>query len=209
MGNLIITISREFASGGRFIGEKLAAQLGIPFFDKTIIQMAAEKSGLSPEFIEQSEEKASNSFLFNLATTAQSSSNFMLQYDTPVTDKAFFAQAAVIRELAAKDSCVIVGRCADHVLREEEKLVKIFVFGTLEDRVRRAVDKYGVSAHGAEEKIKKIDKSRSNYYKYYTGEPWGAVKNFDLAINSTFTGLDGAVSIIKTMLLEKEWISKS
>jgi cytidylate kinase len=202
MSNLIITISREFASGGRIIGEKLAAGLGVAFYDKTIIEMASEKSGLSPEFIEQSEEKASNSFLFNLATTAHSSSSFVLQYDTPVNDKAFFAQASVIRELASRDSCVIVGRCADHILREQPNLVKVFIHGNMEDRIKNAIN-YGVPLQGVEDKIKKIDKSRANYYKYYTGEPWGSVKNFDLAINTSFTGTNGAVAVIMTMLREK------
>lgn len=202
MSNLIITISREFACGGRIIGEKLAAALGIAFYDKTIIEMAAEKSGLSAEFIEQSEEKASNSFLFNLATTAHSSSSFVLQYDTPVNDKAFFAQASVIRELADRDSCVIVGRCADHILREQSNLVKLFIHGNMEDRIKNAIN-YGAPEHGVADRVKKFDKSRANYYKYYTGEPWGAVKNYDLAINSSFTGTDGAVAVIMTMLREK------
>lgn len=202
MSNLIITISREFACGGRIIGEKLAAALGIAFYDKTIIEMAAEKSGLSAEFIEQSEEKASNSFLFNLATTAHSSSSFVLQYDTPVNDKAFFAQASVIRELADRDSCVIVGRCADHILREQSNLVKLFIHGNMEDRIKNAIN-YGAPEHGVADRVKKFDKSRANYYKYYTGEPWGAVKNYDLAINSSFIGTDGAVAVIMTMLREK------
>ena len=206
MSHFIVTISREFASGGTRIGEKLAAQLGVPFYDKMIIQMAADKSGLSPEFIEQSEEKASNSFLFNLATTAHSSSSFVLQYDTPVNDKAFFAQASVIKDLASRDSCVIVGRCADHVLRESPNLARIYIYGTLKDRIKNAVEN-GVPANGVEEKIRKIDKSRANYYKYYTGETWGAMKNYDLAINTSFTGVDGGVSIIKAMLLEKEFVT--
>ena len=206
MGNLIITISREFGSGGRVIGEKLAAQLGIAFFDKSIIQMAAEKSGLSPEFIEKSEETATSSFLFNLAATAYSNAKYTLQYDTPVNDKAFFAQSGIVREIASKGDCVIVGRCANFILREEEKLVRVFITGTKENKIKRIVEKYDMPLEGASERLRKIDKSRANYYKYYTGEAWADIKNYDLVINSSFTEIDGAVSIIKTILKEKNYI---
>jgi CMP/dCMP kinase len=202
MDKFILTISREFGSGGRLIGEKLAARLGIEFYDRTIIQMAAERSGLSYKFIEQNEEHMSNSLLFNIdAATAYS--NFTTSYfDTPVNDKTFLAQTEVIRELA-KNSCVIVGRCADYVLREDPALVRLFITAAFDDRVRRCVDEYSFPAQGADEKIKKIDKSRANYYKYYTGQSWGSLHNYDLAVNTSFTGILGAVSTIMSMLEEK------
>lgn len=203
MEKFIITISREFGSGGRLIGEKLASRLGVEFYDKAIIQMAAERSGLSYKFIEQNEENMSNSLLFSLpAATSYTSFRTAAYFDTPVNDKTFLAQTEVIRELA-KTSCIIVGRCADYVLRDDPGLIRIFITSDFDERVRRAVEEYNFPSEDAIEKIKKIDKSRSNYYKYYTGQAWGSAHNYDLVVNSSFTGVLGAVSVIMTMLEEK------
>lgn len=209
MNKFIITVSREFGSGGRQIGEKLASRLGVECYDKALIQLAAERSGLSYDFIMQNEELAVNSLLYNI-TAATSFSNFRSTafFETPVNDKAFFAQAEVIRDIASK-SCVIIGRCADYILQDEPGLISVFITGSFKDRVRRAVEDYNVTREGAEDRIKKIDKSRGNYYKYYTGRVWGNVKNYDLVINSSFTGIDGAVNILMTMLKEKGIEEKS
>ncbi|SHI23612.1 Cytidylate kinase [Sporobacter termitidis DSM 10068] len=203
MDKFIITISREFGSGGRLIGEKLAARLGVEFYDKSIIQMAAERSGLSYKFIEQNEENLTSSLLFNFPAAA-SYTNFKTAayFDTPVNDKTFLAQTEVIRELA-KSSCIIVGRCADYILRDDPALVRLFITAGFDDRVRRAIEEYRFPSEGAEEKIRKIDKSRANYYKYYTGQPWGSMHNYDLIVNSSFTGVFGAVAVVMTMLEEK------
>jgi len=203
MEKFIIAISREYGSGGRHIGELLSTDLGIPFYDKEIIQMASEKSGLSPGFIEKSDESIPNTFLHNLKYSGYTSYDSISFYDTPVTDKVFLAQSSVIKELASKGNCVIVGRCADYVLRDNPSLVTIFIRGVLEDRVRHAVKHYGLPEENASEKIKRIDKSRTNYYKYYTSRQWGNINNFDLVINSSFTGVGSAVEIIKTMLRGK------
>ena len=204
MDKYIIAISREYGSGGRHIGELLANDLGIPFYDKEIINMASEKSGLSAGFIEKSDESIPNTFLHNLKYSGYTSYDSISFYDTPVTDKVFLAQSAVIKELAAQGSCVIVGRCADYVLRDDPALVTIFIRGLLEDRIRHAVEHYNLSPQNAKDRIKKIDKSRTNYYKYYTSRQWGNIENFDLVINTSFTGIDGAVAVIKTMLQEKK-----
>ena len=189
MDKFIIAISREFGSGGRLIGEKLATRLGIEFYDKTIIQMAAERSGLSYKFIEQNEENISNSLLFNFpAATSYTNFKTAAYFDTPVNDKTFLAQTDVIRELA-KNNCVIVGRCASYVLRDDPSLVRIFITADFDDRVRRSVEEYSFPSEAADEKIKKIDKSRANYYKYYTGQPWGNMHNYDLVVNTSFTGI--------------------
>ena len=201
MDKYIITISREFGSGGRFIGEKLAARLGVEFYDKSIIQMAAERSGLSYKFIEQNEENVTNSLIYNISA-ATSFTHAMTYFDTPVNDKTFIAQAEVIRELA-KSSCIIVGRCADYILREDPALVRLFITADFDDRIRRAVEEYEFPSVTAGEKIKKFDKKRANYYKYYTGQPWGNLHNYDLVINTSYTGILGAVSVIMTMLEEK------
>ena len=198
-----ITISREYGSGGRQIGENLARGLGINFYDKEILPMVAEKSGLSAGFVEKSDENIPGSFLFNLKYSTYASMDAVTYYDTPITDKVFLAQSSVIKDLAANESCIIVGRCADYVLREKPGLVRIFIRAEMEDRIARAVESYSMTSDKAEYKIKKIDKGRSNYYKYYTSHKWGDMSYFDLVINTSFTDIDGAVAIITTMLREK------
>ena len=200
MDKFVITISREYGSGGRLIGDLLAKELGVPFYDKEIIHMAAEKSGMSAGFIEKSDESIPSTFLHNLKYSAYSSYDSVSFYDTPITDKVYLAQSAVLKELAAEQSCVIAGRCADYILRDEPGLVTIFVRGKFDHRVNYAVENYGLDQNKAAEKVKKIDKSRMNYYRYYTSRQWGSVDNFDLVVNSSFTGVKGAVAVIKTML---------
>lgn len=209
MEKFIITISREFGSGGRLVGEKLASRLGVEFYDKSIIQLAAERSGLSYKFIEQNEESFQSNFLFNIpAATSYTNFKTAAFFDTPINDKTFLAQTEVIRELA-KNSCVIIGRCADYILREDPSLIRIFIMSPFEDRVRRAIEEYGFPSEGAADRIRRIDKSRSNYYKYYTGQSWGNMHNYDLVINSSFTGILGTVSVILTALEEKGIESKT
>jgi len=202
---MIITISREYGSGGRDIGKMLADELGLPFYDKEIMHMAAEKSGMSQDFIEKSGESIPSTFLHNLKYTVYASSfDSIALYDAPVTDKLFQVQASVIKEIASQGGCVIVGRCADYILRGNPDLFTIFIRGELEDRVRYAVEHYNLSNEKATERVKKIDKHRTNYYKYYTTRQWGSVNNYDLVINTSFTGISGAVPVIKTMLDVRE-----
>lgn len=202
---VIITISREFGSGGRLIGELLAKELGIAYYDRKLIEMTAERSGLSPDFIARSEEQASSSFLFSLATSAHSTGGgYFMQYDVPVGDKAFFAQAAVIREVAEKESCVIVGRCAGYILKDDPDCINVFIHGSLDDRLRRAIEVYGLEPKGLADKLVKADKGRANYHKYYTGESWSDIRAYDLAINTAKSGVNGAVQIIQAYLNSRE-----
>lgn len=199
MNNQIITISRQFGSGGRLIGQKLAEDMGMGYYDKVLLALSSEKSGLSPDFIDKLEEQASSSFLFNLATASQASSNFFYQYDVPLNDKAFFAQTAVIKELADKENCVIVGRCAEHILRDRPSCLKVFIYASKETRLKRLTEEYNMTEKDAKEKLDRMDKGRANYYKHYTGEHWGRIQNHDLCINTDISGVDGAVSLIKSM----------
>ena len=199
MEHLVIAISREFGSGGKFIGEQTAQRLGITFYDKVLLQLAAERSGLSPEFLEKNEEQIAGSFLFNLSTAAHAASNFFYQYNVSMSDKAFFAQAAVIRELAEKESCVIVGRCAEHVLRNHKKCLKVFLYAPLDWRIREVARDYNMSERDAKERISRVDKGRASYYRHYTGDTWGDVRNHDLCINTAAVGLEGALDTILTM----------
>lgn len=201
MKNYTITISREYGSGGRLIGKKLALCLGIPCYDRSIIQKTSQRSGLSPDFIEQAEERARSRFHMNVtpvnistspipATTHQGYSG------VPVNHQAFFAQADVIRELADTESCIIVGRCSDYVLGTRPNCLKIFIRAAMPDRIRRCVDEYDISPDEVEDEIRLIDKGRRNYYHYYTGREWGDMRRHDLCINSSITGIDGAVQLI-------------
>ena len=200
MEKLLLTISREFGSGGRLVGERLAKELDISFYDHALIHLAVAKSGLDPATIEKAEEEATSKFLFHLAIGGYVSSGVFSQINVPITDQVFFAQSKVIEEAAAKESCVIVGRCANYILRNHPGLVRIFIYGTEQDRLKRITGDYGVPESEAKARLTKMDKARTNYYEYYTGETWGAVHSYDLAINTAFTGIDGAVRVIRSLL---------
>jgi cytidylate kinase len=200
MDDLVITIGREFGSGGRQVGEKLAEELGIAFYDKSLIHLAVAKSGLDPITIEKAEEEATSRFLFYLALGGYVSSGVFSQVNVPISDQVYFAQSKAIEELASQGSCVIIGRCANYILRDRPRSVRVFVYGTVKDRLRRIVEEYGIPREEAESKMTKMDKGRANYYQHYTDEIWGNVRSYDLAINTSFTGIDGAVSLIRTLV---------
>ena len=196
MAHKVITISREFGTGARTIGQKLAEELGFAYYDRAIIQLAADKSGLSPDFIEKNEEKANNNFLFNIATSAYISSGINLQYTVPVNDKAFIAQSDVIRDIAAKGNCVIVGRCANYVLNDHPNLLRVFVRAEKSDRIERCINEYGYDPKTVEAELNKIDKGRSSYYKYYTGSAWKDMDNYDICINTSLSDIDLSVKTL-------------
>lgn len=198
MEQYVISISREFGSGGRLIGKRLAERLGIPCYDRTIIQKTAEKSGLSPEFIARSEERAQSPFHLNFIHMSAGAAP-LYQHGVPVNDQAFFAQSEVIRELAAAGSCIIVGRCSDYILADNPNCIKVFIHAPRSERLLRCREVYGFPEEGLEARILKADKGRSNYYNYYTGNVWGAMRRYDLTVNSALTGIDGAVSLIEAM----------
>ena len=200
MAYSVITISREFGTGARVIGQELATLLGYNYYDRAIIHMAAEKSGLSPEFIERTEEKSNTSFFFNLATaSAYTSSGLNLQYTMPVNDRAFIAESEVIMDIAKSGNSVIVGRAADYVLASHPKLLRVFLYGDKEDRIKRIVDDYGFDPEKAESDLTKIDKGRANYHKFYTGAPWKDLTAYDICLSTTKTGIDGAIQSLKSL----------
>ena len=203
MAYSIITISREFGTGARLIGREVAALLNYGYYDRALIEMAAEKSGLSEEFIERTEEKASNSFLYNLATAAYIANDVTMEYTVPVNDRAFLVQSDVIRDIARSSNGVIVGRCADYILRDHPNLLRVFIYAKKEDRINRIVNEYGQDAKNAESVLNKIDKGRANYHKFYTGTNWRSMENYDLCINTSNTGIQGAVMAIKACAEEK------
>ena len=199
MSNYVISISREFGSGGRLIGKQLAARLGIPCYDRTLILKTAEKSGLSPDFIARAEERARSRFHMSIAPIGIGAPT-MSSHGIPVSHQAFFAQSDVIRELADQGPCVIVGRCSDYVLGERSNCLKVFIYADLADRVTRCAEEYHIETANMTERVKEIDRGRANYYNYYTGHNWGEMRQYDLTLNSSATGVDGAVELIATLV---------
>lgn len=197
----VITISREYGSGGREIGEKLAKELGIPFYDNEIISRAAKESGFAESAFEQAEEKATNSLLYSIAlgmnVFANQESGFT---GLSLDDKIFLAQSNVIRRVAKESSCVIVGRCADYILNDMDDVVNIFIHAGMDFRMERAISDYQIPRKKAAEEVLKNDKRRANYYKYHAGERWANMSNYHLAIRSDYGGVDKAVKTILQFL---------
>ena len=196
MDNYVISISREFGSGGRLIGKQLAARLGIPCYDRTIIRKTVEKSGLSHDFIARAEERARSRFHLSVMPIGMSSHNITTSQATSVSHQAFFAQAEVLRELADQGPCVIVGRCSDYVLGDRPGCLRVFVHADMEHRVERCLKDYEIQSSDMERHITLMDKGRANYYNYYTGYNWGDMRRYDLTLNSSTVGIDGAVDLI-------------
>ncbi len=191
--NTVITISRQYGSGGRIIGKMLAEALGVPFYDNELITMAAEQTGLSKECFQEAESTSIGNLLLSLTSLTPGADS----YGLPLNEKIFLFQSQVIKDVAAKGSCVIVGRCADYVLQDHPRCIHIFIHGELEDRVKRAVESYGLEKNGAEAAVIKTDKRRANYYNYFTGKKWGRVENYDLVLNSSRMPLEKLAEIIK------------
>lgn len=193
----VITIGRQFGSGGRAVGEKLAKKLNIPFYDKELISIAAKESGLSPEIFNDVDETATNSLLYSLSTGMYSFGSGMLAMgDLPVNDKLYLLQHKIIKELAAKGPCVIVGRCADYILKDNPHCVNVFIHADIEYRKQRAVVVHNIEERRAETIINKTDKTRANYYSFYSGQKWGQPQNYDLCIDSAKLSDDQIVDLI-------------
>lgn len=201
MMNKIITISRQFGSGGREIGAKLARKLGVPFYDNEIISRAAKETGFSVAAFENAEKKATNSLLYSIAMGMNAYGNQDIGYmHLSLDDQLYLAQSNVIRKVAAEGPCVIVGRCADYILRECENVVHIFIWADLAWRKNRAVNLYHLKENRAEEEIIKTDKRRANYYNYHANEKWGKAENYHLSIKSNYVGIDNSVECILRFL---------
>ena len=188
MKHIVITIGREYGSGGRLIAKQLSEEMGITFYDKQLISDVAKKTGFSEHFIRNAEhQRPTNSFLYDLYTSVQTPS---------VPDQVFIAQAKVIKEAAAKESCVIVGRCADYILRDQPHCLKVFVNAPLDQRIRRAREEYGVQENNLESYVIRQDKARASYYNYFATGRWGQSREYDLCVNSRI-GIDACVDVIR------------
>ena len=203
----IITISREYGSGGRLIGKLVAESLGYDFYDKEIIDMAAQESGLSPDFIKKTEQNLSSGFLYNLllgssySGTANGASSINGTQMLPLADQVFNAERKVILDLAKKGNCVIVGRCADYILNtsdeiDSKSLLNVFIYGNLEEKLKRIEDLYKEPEQAAKKTIQQIDKRRANHYNTFTEATWGDRKNYDIMINSSTAGIEETARLL-------------
>ncbi|MBQ9116264.1 MAG: cytidylate kinase-like family protein [Clostridia bacterium] len=198
----IITISRQYGSGGREIGALIAEKLGIPFYDNALIQKATEASGFSSVHFEDVEKNARNSFLYSIVRGIQyHNSNTGIW---SLEDSIYMTQAKVIRELAEKGSCVIVGRCSDYILADDPDLIKVFVYAPLEARAKHCIQRDGLEPDKAIEIIKGKDKRRQNYYNYHADTRWGEVTNYHICLDSSFTGIEAAADAVVKLVQNRE-----
>ena len=195
MNNLAITVARQYGSGGREIGVRVAELLGIKSYDKELITMAAQKSGISPETAGKADERATSSLLYTLAM-GSSSYGAAAHYDAPVNDRLFITQSDIIKELVDESPCVIIGRCSDYVLRNHPNTISVFIYADLETRVQRVMLRHNLKENEARELIKKTDKRRVNYYNFYTGRKWGHYNHYHASLDSGLLGIEGTARII-------------
>ena len=197
--NTVITIGRQFGSGGREIGEKLAEHYGIKCYDKELLSRAAKESGFCEEMIQNHDERPTNSFLYNLVMDTYSfgynASSFV---DMPISHKVFLAQFDTIKKIAKEGPCVIVGRCADYALADMENVLNLFIFADEECKIKRIKERFDDvnSDEKAKDMMNKKDKQRQSYYNYYSSKKWGRASSYDLCINSSILGIDGTVKFI-------------
>lgn len=200
----IITIGRQYGSGGRQVGKKLAEAYGIPYYDKEILKVAAKESGFCEELFENFDEKPTTSFLYSLVMDPYSLGYNSNSFDLPLNHKVFLAAFDAIKSVAEKGPCVIVGRCADYALSDFDNVIKVFISGDTDFKVKRVMAMHDVDEAKAKEIMQRNDKQRSSYYNYYTSKKWGELKSYDLTINTAIVGEDGAVEIIKKAIEMKE-----
>ena len=193
MKPVIITIGRQFGSGGHELGEKLAKRLGIPFYDRALLSAAAEHTGLTRDMIENLDEQPTNSFLYSLSV---GSFGFNGDMPLPLNNQVFLAMTKAIRDIADQGSCVIVGRCAEYVLKDNPDLVRVFVHADKASRIRRIMEKLSLTEKDATVLMNKTDKKRASYHDFYSDDKWGVTSSYDLSVNSALLGIDGAVDMI-------------
>ena len=190
MAKRIITISREFGSGGRFIGEEVAKKLGIAYYDKNIIGQIAEKSGLSPEYIQENAELSPKKGLFAYAFSGRDITG------KSVEDKVYEAQRNIILELAEKEPCVIIGRNADYILKDRDDVLNVFIHGDMPEKIKRITGLYNVKEKEVVKMMADTDKRRRTNYNFYTDQNWGKASNYTLCLNSSQLGYDRCEMII-------------
>lgn len=195
MANIIVTIGRQFGSGGRHIGELVAKELGVPFMDEELITLAADNSELCKEAVAEADERSANSLLYTLAM-GSSAMLHSSQYHMPINDKVFLVQSDIIRGAAEKGSAVIVGRCADYVLRDHPRLLSVFIYAENDFRINNVATRGKITKAEAQSLINKTDRRRANYYNFYTGNRWGVMENYDLTVDGSKLGAEKTAKLI-------------
>lgn len=188
---IVITISREYGSGGRYVGKLIAEKLGIKLYDKELIEKISEETGLATEYIQENEQKRDVLAVFN--------GGYYTELNN--ADKLFVAESNLIKDLASKESCVIVGRCADFILKDNENVINVFIYNKMKEKIKRAVEFYKLDEKDAEKEINRINKLRSNHYKHYTDKNWGETNNYDICINSDTLGVEKTAELISNIVI--------
>ncbi|SDA39959.1 Cytidylate kinase [Lachnospiraceae bacterium G11] len=197
--HVVITIARQYGSGGKTIGEMLAAKLGIEYYDKDLIYLASEESGINADLFMKADEKIKNSALFRAISKVKPYNGELITPDSDdftSADNLFNYQAKIIKELACENSCVIIGRCADYVLRDFDNVLSVFVHAPKDFCMKKAAEKHSMSESDLEKFIAKTDKGRADYYKYHTGREWTDARNYDLCLDSSKLGFERCVDEI-------------
>ena len=198
---VIITIGRQYGSGGAAIGQRLAEELGIGFYDKNILRMNSDESGIKESYFHLADEKAGSKLLYRIISSLTPDTGApTFGSDIVSSDNLFRFQSEVIRKLADEESCVIIGRCADYVLAGRDNLVRVHIYAPMEAREARIREKKLYDEKDLEKNIRRVDRERRDYYRYYTGKDWEAAENYDLLINSGPIGVEGCVQVIKDYL---------
>ncbi|MCM1325682.1 MAG: cytidylate kinase-like family protein [Bacteroidales bacterium] len=208
--NTVITIGRQFGSGGHEIGEKVAAYFGIKYYDKELLTRAAKESGFCEEMLQNHDEVPTNSFLYNLVMDTYSFGyNTSAFVDMPISHKVFLAQFDTIKKIAEEEPCVIVGRCADYALADYKNCIHLFIYGEEEHKIKRIMEKYDLTESKAKDMMIKKDKQRQSYYNYYSSKKWGRADSYDLCVNSSVLGVEGTVKLIAQYVEDFEKIKST
>ncbi len=197
MSNTVITLGRQLGSNGRVIGSALADKLGYKFYDKDLIARVAKESGLSENLFREMDETPSSSLLYSLVMGVQSSKGLYYHYNDMLNgDNMFRIQADLIKKIAQEGPCIIVGRCADYILRDNPKLIKLFLYADKESRIKTIIQRNDVDEKEAQSAVQKADKRRANYYNFYTNSEWGHVNNYDFCMDTTKLSMEKSVDYL-------------
>lgn len=201
MGNTVITIARGYGSGGRTLGKLLAKELGIHYYDRELIRMASDESGINEALFGEADEKLKKSPLFRIVKKTYNGEVIPPDSGEFVSDDNLFNyQAKVIKQLAEEESCVIIGRCADYVLKDFDNVISLYFYAPREDCIRRVQEISSEPVKEIEKKIDRIDKYRGDYYKYYTGKNWNDARNYDFCLNTTSMSYEKLVDVVKSYI---------
>ncbi|MDR2026281.1 MAG: cytidylate kinase-like family protein [Prevotellaceae bacterium] len=201
MDKIVLSIGRQFGSGGGEIGRRLAKELNISYYDKELLAIAAQESGLCPEVFEKADERESTGLSYAFSSGFSPLGMYIPYDDILSNEKLFLLQSETIRNLAEKESCVIIGRCSDYILRDNPDCLSFFIHNTLDNRIKHITERENVTETRAKELIVKADKSRAAYYSYYTNKLWGVASSYNFSVDVSVLGTEGTVSLLKDMII--------